>query len=197
MRIFILFPTTIMVALIELLLCMCISIYEVAAERRSNLFDSSLSGNAAPPSFSSLRFVSTLTPSPAVLQPQCKEYEKGYDYAGDDLGNWYPAKSVSECCLRCTETVGCNAWTWHNYSSNDCFLKSSAAGRTKSYPNCISGVAHGPSPPPPPPPSPLPPPSLPAAIRAAQVLGNMTQSEKLLMVHGSPGPYIGNENMKI
>ena len=108
-------------------------------------------------------------------------FDENFDYNGYDIGTAAPAQSPEECCGRCAHTDSCAAWTWHNYSDHNCFLKTSSLGRT-AVPGCVSGSAAA---------VPVPP-AGPARWRASLVLGNMTQTEKLILVHGSPGGYVGN-----
>ena len=78
-------------------------------------------------------------------------FESSVDFAGHDL---QPVRSriasnATDCCRLCRETKGCKFWTLQ--APNDCYLKTSDAGR-RSYGSATSGgVATHPTPPPSPP----------------------------------------------
>ncbi len=79
-------------------------------------------------------------------------FEVGYDYNGNDLrhsnGNlvkYAGISSAEECCEICQGNDNCIAFTFSlpNYSVyNNCWLKSSAAGRTPNQ-HCTSGTDPG------------------------------------------------------
>ena len=88
-------------------------------------------------------------------------FESSVDFAGHDL---QPVRSriasnATDCCRLCRETKGCKFWTLQ--APNDCYLKTSDAGR-RSYGSATSGGAgtYPPTPPPSPPPPTPPTPAL-------------------------------------
>eukprot|EP00660_Eupelagonema_oceanica_P018696 gene18696-7753_t len=127
----------------------------------------------------------------------------------DDLKHIF-TPSWQECCSACASLSGCKAYTWNGGGLDNCDLKS-APNQPRPDPNSVSSIV-GPHPPAPPTPSPTitPPPqpkpspptpspplppvppvertwmnrSEPAGVRAHKLLGFMSLSEKVLMLHG-------------
>ncbi|GMF51457.1 unnamed protein product [Phytophthora fragariaefolia] len=62
----------------------------------------------------------------------CTTIEEGVDYTGNDVGSALSG-TAEGCCAICHAKTGCNAYTWTNYSSGTCWLKSGKSGTsTKS-----------------------------------------------------------------
>lgn len=88
-------------------------------------------------------------------------YQPGLDFQGNDLPNYphgAPTTTTESCCDLCTQTAGCNAWSFHPgkcYGAGDqtdqtggcCFLKTSDAGSRPSKTSTSGAVTPSPSPP--------------------------------------------------
>ncbi|GMF21012.1 unnamed protein product [Phytophthora lilii] len=68
----------------------------------------------------------TLSASSSV----CSAIEENTDYTGNDIGNALSG-TAEGCCAICKARGGCNAYTWTNYNSGTCWLKS-AKGATSA-----------------------------------------------------------------
>uniref|UniRef100_K3XDL0 Apple domain-containing protein n=1 Tax=Globisporangium ultimum (strain ATCC 200006 / CBS 805.95 / DAOM BR144) TaxID=431595 RepID=K3XDL0_GLOUD len=79
--------------------------------------------------------VNGATPSP------CSTIENNTDYSGTDIGN-APSANAEGCCAICKAKSGCGAYTWTNYNSGTCWLKSSK-GTPKTAQGARSAVVNG------------------------------------------------------
>lgn len=59
----------------------------------------------------------------------CSTVEENTNYGGADIGNALSG-SAEGCCAICKGRTGCNAYTWTNYNSGTCWLKSSKGTAT-------------------------------------------------------------------
>ncbi|KAE9321111.1 hypothetical protein PF008_g17886 [Phytophthora fragariae] len=61
----------------------------------------------------------------------CSAIEEGVDYTGNDVGSAVSG-TAEGCCAICQAKTGCKAYTWTNYNSGTCWLKSGKSGTTSS-----------------------------------------------------------------
>jgi cellobiose dehydrogenase (acceptor) len=61
--------------------------------------------------------------------PACTTIEENVDYTGNDVGS-APSGSAEGCCAVCQSRTNCKAFTWTNYNSGTCWLKSSRSSPT-------------------------------------------------------------------
>ncbi|GLD94205.1 hypothetical protein PINS_up002816 [Pythium insidiosum] len=54
---------------------------------------------------------------------KCKNLEANVDFEGDDLRKEF-AQSPESCCAICRQTEGCKAFSWSDFKSGTCWLKS-------------------------------------------------------------------------
>ncbi|KAL3660553.1 hypothetical protein V7S43_014308 [Phytophthora oleae] len=59
----------------------------------------------------------------------CTAIEENVDYSGNDVGN-SPSSNAEGCCAICKARSGCGAYTWTNYNSGTCWLKSGKGATT-------------------------------------------------------------------
>ncbi|KAJ8578814.1 hypothetical protein ON010_g388 [Phytophthora cinnamomi] len=59
----------------------------------------------------------------------CSAIEENTNYGGADIGNAL-SSSAEGCCAICKGRTGCNAYTWTNYNSGTCWLKSAKGTAT-------------------------------------------------------------------
>ncbi len=57
-------------------------------------------------------------------QPTICKLLDGVDFEGNDVGS-VPSPQVEQCCYICSKTFNCRAYSWTNYNSGTCWLKSS------------------------------------------------------------------------
>ncbi len=91
-----------------------------------------------------------------LAQQSCSSasFDQNTDYTHNDLRTVGGVTSAAACCGACAKQPGCNAWTlWA--PGDQCYLKTSAAGR-RAATNHTSGNYTGPHPPGPPPGPPAP-----------------------------------------
>ncbi|OWZ08595.1 Carbohydrate-binding protein [Phytophthora megakarya] len=64
--------------------------------------------------------------------PTCPTIEENVDYTGNDIANALSG-TAEGCCAICRGRSGCNAYTWTNYNTGTCWLKSGkGAASTKT-----------------------------------------------------------------
>ncbi|KAG6613015.1 Cellobiose dehydrogenase [Phytophthora cinnamomi] len=61
----------------------------------------------------------------------CTTIEEGVDYTGNDVGSALSG-TAEGCCAICQAKTGCKAYTWTNYNSGTCWLKSGKSGTTSN-----------------------------------------------------------------
>ncbi|KAE9002723.1 hypothetical protein PR003_g18026 [Phytophthora rubi] len=61
----------------------------------------------------------------------CSAIEEGVDYTGNDVGNALSG-TAEGCCAICQAKTGCKAYTWTNYNSGTCWLKSGKSGTSST-----------------------------------------------------------------
>ncbi|DBA00515.1 TPA: hypothetical protein N0F65_006419 [Lagenidium giganteum] len=63
--------------------------------------------------------------------PSSCKFEAGIDYVGNDIGSAASEKPES-CCAICKQRAGCRAFSWNNYNSGTCWLKSGKSATTSN-----------------------------------------------------------------
>ncbi len=58
-----------------------------------------------------------------ATQPDICQALTDIDFVGNDVGS-SPATDASQCCYICSKTFNCRAYSWSNYNSGTCWLKS-------------------------------------------------------------------------
>merc|ERR1711971_574521 len=86
----------------------------------------------------------TPSPSPAPPLPSC-EFTEGFDCVGGDISHQLMG-SQGECCSRCQQTDGCNAFTFSQYDASgqrnpSCYLQTGCASKVWDG-SCVAGVLH-------------------------------------------------------
>jgi iduronate 2-sulfatase len=124
----------------------------------------------------------------SVGSPVCNILHKTGLHADDDLEHKDHTNNAAACCLFCSETQGCVAWT---LSDSKCRAKGPKALNNKTQVQCsacTSGFLHLPPSPSPPTPSPSPPPPPPPGPPAPRPAG---QKNVLFVVVDDLRPQLG------
>ncbi|KAI9905607.1 hypothetical protein PsorP6_014415 [Peronosclerospora sorghi] len=84
---------------------------------------------------------SILAAGTGTTSTTCSPETKNLDFVGNDLANW-PSPTSQGCCTICSNTNGCNAYTWTNYNGGTCWLKTKS-GATKVNNGAVSATISG------------------------------------------------------
>lgn len=58
-----------------------------------------------------------------ATSPQICQLLEDIDFVGNDIAS-VPSPDIEKCCYICSRTFNCRAYTWSNYNSGTCWLKS-------------------------------------------------------------------------
>lgn len=88
--------------------------------------------------------VLAMTPVTAAIDDICHNFiVNNIDYPGNDImADGFKARTAEDCCLYCSTTAVCNAFTWTQYNGGTCYLKSTVSGAPVTRAPAPNGSAY-------------------------------------------------------